>query len=194
VDPQQLLLQPGARDRIEGTEGLVHQHHGRVGGKGAREADTLALAAGDLRGVAGAVVPRGQVDEVEQLVHAGSDLGLRPAEQTRNRADVLRDRHVREEPDLLDHIPDPAAELGLVERLDALPADLDVTGRQLDEAVHQLHRCRLAAAGRPHEAADLARGDRQRKVVDRRRRAAGVELGRVVEDDLDRLTPAPHSA
>ena len=63
-------------------------------------------------------------------------------------------------------------------------------GRQLDEPVDELHRRRLAAAGRADEAADLARRDRHREVVDRRSCAAGVPLGRVVEDDLDRLTPA----
>ena len=129
VDPQQLLLQPGARDRIEGAERLVHQHHGRVGREGAREPDALALAAGELRGVAGAVVARGQVDEVEQLVDARGGLGLRPAEQARDGRDVLRDGHVREEAHLLDHVADPAPQLGLVQRVDALTVDADVARR-----------------------------------------------------------------
>ena len=73
LDPQELVLQPRARDRVERAERLVHQHHGRIGRERAREADALALAARELRGVARAVVARGQVDEVEQLVDARRD-------------------------------------------------------------------------------------------------------------------------
>ena len=78
LDADELLLEPHARDRIERAERLVHQHHGRVGGEGAREADALALAAGELRGVARAIVARGEVDEVEQLVDALADLAACP--------------------------------------------------------------------------------------------------------------------
>ena len=66
VQPAQLLLQPGARDRVERAERLVHQQHRRVGGECPREPDALALAAGELRRVAlrvGLLEP----DEVEQL-------------------------------------------------------------------------------------------------------------------------------
>ena len=73
------------------------------------------------------------------------------------------------------------------------PSIADVARGELDQPVDQLHRCRLAAAGRPDEAADLAGGNRQRQLVHRRRRAAGIPLGRAVEDDLDRLPPAPHA-
>ncbi len=193
LDPQQLLLQPRAGDRIEGAERLVHQHHRRVGRERAREADALALAARDLRRVAGAVVLRRQVDEVEQLVHAHGDLGLRPAEELRHGGHVLGDGHVREEADLLDHVADAAAQLGLVERVDALPVDPHVARGELDEPVDELHRGRLAAAGGANEAAHLAGRNREGEVVDRRSCAAGVTLSRVVEDDLDRLTPPPHS-
>ena len=95
----------------------------RIGRERAREADALALAAGELRGVAGAVVARRQVDEVEQLVDALGDLALRPAEQPRDGGDVVRDGHVREEADLLDHVADPAPQLRLVERADAAAVD-----------------------------------------------------------------------
>ena len=161
LDPQQLLLQPRAGDRIERAERLVHQHHRRVGRERACEADALALAARDLRRVAGAVVLRRQVDEVEQLVDAGGDLLLRPAEQLRHGGDVLGDGHVREEADLLDHVADAAAELGLVESVDALPVDPHVARGELDEPVDELHRRRLAAAGGADEAADVAGRNRE---------------------------------
>ena len=155
----ELLLQARARDRVERAERLVHQHHRRVGRERAREADALALAAGELRGVALAVVALGQADEVEQLVdRARGSRCLRPAEQARHGGDVVRDRHVREEPDLLDHVADPAPELGLVELADAAAVDPDVALGEVDEPVDELHRRRLAAARRADEAADLAGG------------------------------------
>ena len=50
VQPQQLGLQAEARDRVERAERLVHQQQRRVGSERAREADALALPAGELRG------------------------------------------------------------------------------------------------------------------------------------------------
>ena len=126
LDAQELVLQPRARDRVEGAERLVHQHHRRVGGEGAGEADALALAARELRGEAVAVVDGREVDEVEQLVDALRDPRARPAEQPRDGADVAGHGHVREEADLLDHVADPAPQLGHVERADARAVDRDV--------------------------------------------------------------------
>src|SRR5579864_9152740 len=44
----EFALQLGAGDGIEGAEGFVHQENGRVSGEGARDADALALAPGEL--------------------------------------------------------------------------------------------------------------------------------------------------
>lgn len=38
-------------DGIEGAEWLIHEENGRVGSEGARDADTLALAPGELAGM-----------------------------------------------------------------------------------------------------------------------------------------------
>ena len=46
--------------------------------------------------------------------------------------DVVRHGHVREEPDLLDHVADPAPELDDVLVADARPVDRDVTRVELD--------------------------------------------------------------
>ena len=168
VDPQELVLQPRPRDRIERTEGLVHEHHGRIGREGAREPDPLALAARELGRVARAVVAGGQVDEVEQLVHALVDPTLVPAEEPWHGGDVLGHGHVGKEPRLLDDIADPATELGGVERADAPVADADVAFGDVDQAVDHLHRGRLAAARGPDEHADLAGRDDEREIVDGR--------------------------
>ena len=50
LQPQKLLLQPVADDRVDRAERLVHQQHGRVGGERPGHADPLALAAGELSG------------------------------------------------------------------------------------------------------------------------------------------------
>ena len=73
LDRHQLVLQPLPGDRVDGAEGLVHEDDRRVGGQAAGDADALLLAAGELAGVAVAVLLRVEADEVEQLVDAGVD-------------------------------------------------------------------------------------------------------------------------
>ena len=172
-----------AGDRIEGAERLVHQHHGRVRRERAREADPLALSARELGRIAGAVVDRGEVDEVEQLVDPPVDAVPVPPEQLRDGRDVLRNGHVGEQPRLLDHVADPAPQLGDVTVSDAHVADPDVPVRHVDQAVHHLHRRGLATARRPDEDADVPRRDRQREVVHGGSRPTRVALRHVVEDD-----------
>jgi hypothetical protein len=53
----------------------------------------------------------GQADEVEQLVDPVAHALLVPAEQAGDGRDVLRDRLVREEADLLDRVADLAPQL-----------------------------------------------------------------------------------
>ncbi len=80
------------RARLIGSiaaERLVHQHQRRVGGERARDADALALPAGELRRVAAAELAGVEADQLEQLVHARGDPLLVPAEQPRHGRDVL---------------------------------------------------------------------------------------------------------
>ena len=71
LQPQELLLQPVAHDRVDGAERLVHQQHQRVGGQRAGHADPLPLAAGELVRVALGVACRVEPDQLEQLVDPG---------------------------------------------------------------------------------------------------------------------------
>jgi hypothetical protein len=48
LQAQELVLQARAGDRVDGAEGLVHQHQRRIGSQRARDADALALAAAEL--------------------------------------------------------------------------------------------------------------------------------------------------
>ena len=140
--------------------------------------DALALPAGQLRRVAVAQLgaERGQL---EQLVDPSLHLFLVPAEQLRHDRDVLADREVREQADLLDHVADPAPQLGRGARADALAVDQDVALGQLDHAVREPQRGGLAAAGRTDQHADLAGRHGQREVVDR-----GLGLARIALDDV----------
>ena len=101
----------------------------------------------------------------------------RPAEQPRDGDDVLADRLVREQPDLLDDVADAPPQLDDVALGDVLAVDEDLAARRLDEPVDHLQARRLAAAGRPDEDADLAGGHGQAEVVDG---AGGVLRARVV--------------
>ena len=69
LQAQELVLQALAVDRVDRAERLVHQHQRRVGGERAGHADALALAAGELRGIARGHLLR-QADQVEQLLDA----------------------------------------------------------------------------------------------------------------------------
>ena len=185
VQAQEVVLQPIAGDRVDGAEGLVHEHDRLAGGHRAGDADALALAARELAGVALGVALL-EPDELEQFADAGADALLVPAEQPRHRPDVVLHAHVGEQPDLLEDVADAAAQLGQVQAPHALVADRDVALGDVDQAVDHLHRGRLAAARRPDEHADVARGHAQRELADGWRLAARITLGHRAELDRGR--------
>jgi len=184
LQADQLVLQQPARDGVHGPEGLVHEQHRRVGCERPGDADALLLPAGELAGVAVAVLAWLEADEVEHLFDAGVDPVLLPAGQTGDHAHVLGDRHVREQPGLLDGVTDPPAELVRVQSQRIPATDRDAPGGGLDEAVDHLHGGGLAAARRPDEYGDLPGRDRHGDVLDRGLLLAGVPLGHPLEDDL----------
>jgi predicted ATPase/class 3 adenylate cyclase len=187
LEPQELVLEAGPDDRVDRTERLVHQHQRRVRGKRTGEPDPLALAARELGREPAAVVLRVEADELEQLAHTLANAPARPAEQPRHRADVPLHGHVGEETDLLDDIADRAPQLGQVVLEDRGAVDADVAARERDQPVDELERGRLPAARRADEDADLARGDGEREVVDGSVLTTGINLRRLVEDELGGL-------
>jgi hypothetical protein len=124
---------------------------------------------------------RVEADQLEQLVHARADAILVPAEQPRDRGDVVGDAQVREEPDLLDRVADLAAQLCRTALLHAAPVEEDVAVGDVDHAVDHPHGGGLAAARRAHEHADLPGRDLEREVVDGRLGLAGVALRDLAE-------------
>ena len=163
LEPQELVLESLADDRVDRPERLVHEQDRRVRGERPGDADALLLAAGELGRVATGVRRRVEPDELQQLPGALAPARRRPAQQPGDRRHVLGDRLVREETDLLDHVADPAAQLGEVAGGDVLAVDEDPAGRRLDEPVDHLQRRRLAAAGRADEDADLPGRDREER-------------------------------
>jgi hypothetical protein len=181
LEPQELVLKLLPVDRVDRPEGLVHEHHRWVGGERSGYADPLLLTARELRGVA--VHELGiERDQLHQPGDARLAAVRVPAEQLRHGRDVLADRPVREEPDLLDDVADLAPELGRRAVLDRVAGDRDLTLADLDRPVDHPHRGRLPAARGSYENADLACGDLQREVVHRRALRPGVGLAHLVED------------
>jgi hypothetical protein len=97
-------LHLGSGDGVEGAEGLVHEEDGGVGGEGSGEADALALASGELPGIAAAVLGGVEAGEGEDLGGSGDDLGFGAACEFEGEARVALDGHVGEEAGLLDDI------------------------------------------------------------------------------------------
>ena len=193
-DLQELALQMGAGYGVDGAERLVHQHHRRIGGKRARDADALPLSAGERARKAVAISRRVHADQRQQFVHAPRHARLVPFQQARHGGDVVGDRPVRKQPDLLDDVADAAAKLDAIDVHDIAPADRDGPGVGLDHPVDDPHRRRLAAAGRSDEHAQLALGNRQRQVIDGGTHRARKLLGERGDLDHGARIPAGVSA
>ena len=161
LQAQELVLQALAVDRVDRAERLVHEHQRRVGGQGAGDADALALAAGELRRVARAH-RRGSrpmsssssstrarmrcARSQPSSARDGGDVLARSSGAGRGRSAGSRSRCRA------------AARPGWRSRTDRPSSRMSPLG-DLDHAVDQAHRRRLAAARGPDEDADVAGGD-----------------------------------
>ena len=181
---EQLVLEVGAGDRVDGAEGLVHEQDGRVGGQAPGDPDALLLTAGQLLRVAVAVGGGVEAHHLEELVGATGDAPLVPAEQLGDDGDVGADRHVGEQAPALDDVADAPAQLVGVEASGVPPVDGDRAARGLDEPVDHLEARRLAAAGDADEGDDPPGGDGEAEMIDGCPPLPGVALHDVGEDDL----------
>ena len=81
VDPlleiEQLALEPSPHDRVDGTEGLVHEQDGRIGGQGTSHPHPLLLAARHL----GRVAIEHRLIETHQLCQLGDRARVRAFSQ-----------------------------------------------------------------------------------------------------------------
>ena len=166
VQAPELLLQPAPAHGVDGAERLVHEQHARLAGQRAGHPDALALAAGQLVGVAPGVGGRRKAHEVEQLRHTGARAFLFPAEQGRDGLDVLGDGPVREQPHVLDHVADAAAQKHGVHAGDVHAVEQDAPRGGLDQPVDHAHGGRLAAARGSHEHEEFVLVDVEVEVGD----------------------------
>jgi hypothetical protein len=106
----EFALKLGAGHRIEGAERFVHQKNGRISGKGASDADALALATGKFARAPMSEFAGIEADKVEHFFDAGSCARGVPLSQSGNQGDVFCDRKVGEKTGVLDDVTDAAAE------------------------------------------------------------------------------------
>ena len=90
--------------RVERGERLVEQQEARAHQQRAADRDALALAAGEIAGP-----PLEQARDIEQRDDACLLVGVvRQAIHAPPVVEILRDRHVREQPAVLEHVADAA--------------------------------------------------------------------------------------
>ena len=126
------------------THRSVQQHDARRRRERTRHADPLLLAARQLRWTPVPQERRRQLDQLQQLVNAAPNARPFPADQREGDCHVLRDRHVREQADLLEHVPDAPPQLVRLDGRGILPVDDDASGTRFDQPVHHLEHRRLA--------------------------------------------------
>ena len=153
--------------RVEVAGRLVGEEHRRPGDERAADRHALLLPARELgRAV---VSPVAQPDLVEQCVDPLA-LGLLPGDRERQH-DVLLRREDRQQVEELEHEADvaPAQErqLAVAHRRDLAVLDDDVPGGRTVKPGQDVHKRRLAGAGRPHDSRELALRNLQRHVVER---------------------------
>src|SRR5487761_1774981 len=164
LDADELLLQAFARDAVDSSERLVHQKDRRVGPQGAR-------GGGALVRIPVAILARVESDQLEELLDARLDPCFVPIPQPRHGADVVADRHVREQASVLDHVAHPQPQLWRIDATGVLAIDQDPPAVGGDEPVDHPQRRRLPAARRADQYACLAARDIKCQIPDRVRPA-----------------------
>ena len=180
----QLILESSAHDGIDGAVRLVHQQDRRICRQRAGHAHALLLSARELGRIAIQQL-RVETDEVDQLTRAVAHAGFVPSEQRWHGGDVGRDRLVREQTCLLDHVADPAAELVHRQVDDAAALHLDRPAGGFDEAIDHLQRRRLATSGRTDERGQTTLRELETQVADRWVARTAEALRNAVEPDGD---------
>ena len=163
---------------VEVRQRLVHQECGRVADDRASHRHALALAAGQVGGLALELV--GDAQQLGGLLHLAPDLLGRHALAAQRKAHVPGDRHVRVQRVVLEDHRHVALARGQVVDDDVVDEDLAV-GDRLEPGDHAQQR-RLAAARGPDEDHELPVGDVQIDAA-HRERAVAVALGDGFERD-----------
>ena len=144
-------LKFSACNRIEGAERFIHQQDRRIRGECARDADALALAAGEFSRAAIGKFGGIQSNESQELSYADSGAAAVPFFQRRNQTDILCNGEMGEEAGVLDNVTDAATKADGVPigGGPALHQDLPLRGHQ--HSVDQFEEGGLAAAAAAQE-------------------------------------------
>src|SRR5580704_9241844 len=151
-------LQLGARYRVQGPEGLVHQENRRIGGQGAGDSHALALPAGKLSGLS-----RGEFGDVEthQFQHFAHPLAhprCGPGFQTRNHGHILLHGPVREEAHVLNHVTNAPTQANRIPVGLRASLDNDFARGRFEQAVNELESSGFTGAATPEEHQSLSGG------------------------------------
>jgi hypothetical protein len=149
---------------VEVRKRLVHEEHLRLANDGATHGDSLPLAPRELSGLPGEVLV--EVEQAGYPGHALVDLSLRQPPKLERESEVVVDSLVRVEGIVLEDHRDVT--LPRRDAVDNAVADLDHPVSHLLEAGDHPQRRSLAAAGWAHEDHELAVGDLEVEIRDRR--------------------------
>lgn len=165
---------------IEGTEGFIEEEDFGAGGQGAGEGDALALAAGELGGVA--FFHAAELDEVEEFIDAVGDFPGGVFADAEAEGDVFEDGHVLEEGVMLEDEADVAVAGGAFGGVFAFENDGTLVGGF--EAGDDAEEGGFAGAGGTEEGDEFAGGGFDGDVIEGFEGAEG--FGDVLDEDAHR--------
>ena len=84
-----------------------------------------------------ASIVAGQAHEFQQFGDARRDPRLVPAQEPRRNADILAHRHVREQPDALEHVADAPPQRDGIERADVIPLEQHLPVGRHDQTIDE---------------------------------------------------------
>ena len=176
------LLHFEAGEGVECPEGFVHEEDGRVGGEGAGESCTLALATGELAWITAGEGGGVETDGGEEFVGAANALVEGDALGFEDEGDIAFEGEMREEADLLDDIADGSAEGDeiAVEGVDAGEEDFAACG--LEKTIDCAEEGCFAGAAAAEDGGGGAFVECERDAVEEEM-AAGKGEGEVAEVD-----------
>ena len=177
-DALQLQVHLFARHRVERAEGLVHQQQARSQQQGAADRNPLLHAAAELAGIV--IVEPLEPHEPDELACDWLILRARPAGGVRRDEHIVQHGAPLEQRGRLEYHPDT---VGRLVHRDTVNAHLARARGQ--QAGHDLHERRLAAATRSHDGHELARRDVERRAAQRLPRARPRRIDLLDVPDFD---------
>ena len=195
VDPVEQLHDPDRGLGVEVSGRLVGEQQRRVVDEGARDRDALLLSAGELVGVV--VDLRLEADEADDLRHLAADLGARGADHLQGVGDVVVDRAVGQQLEVLEDGADrggAAAAPSMSEiRSMSRPAIITLPLAASTSRISILIRVDLPQPVGPTTKANSPRLTGQRDALEADV-ATGVDDGRLAQLDDRRAKPVRRAA